>query len=756
MGQILSTLIFHGRPSTPSRDAKNLHEMLTPRANSRVYTTTLHLPSSLAPHRLNLYPSAKRLCLINHPPPWAPHPPQIPAAWMYPQTSGFPFTEFMEVPAGVTERIVFLCWQREEDGRNVAVLPVSIGGPEDLRLVAVRDGEVCVDGEATVVVAVGEVLEEAIAAVVEGVRAVLREKDLPEMPVTAGPVAGGLMHGNEISENPPKNDGAGIGATESTSSSHKDPTKAGSPPTAPDIPVNSTATSIHPRIQGLTFGDNLDEYSILCALSTFDIKGVRISTLLIDDGWQSLSSGPTITDVNTGHSAKSRQLLQFEACPSFPEGIASTISEIRSKYPYIREIILWHSLFGCWGGIHSDSPLLNDYETVEATLIPGCPWGKKRRVICAKDVGRFYDDYYRFLKCAGADGIKIDQLIGIMQFQSLSNGESIHALQHAYFSAAAVAGRKYFNGRVIYSMGHSPLITSTLLPYLTPENVIRNSYDYYPARTTSHLWHVFMNFSNSVLTTHWDARLDFDMYQSTRPHASLQALARCLSGTGLAISDTPGDFNFQMEGIVASTPDGRSVSLSLPGKSRPKDPYHRFEEQRLYNVVNGEVLAVMNLTAESITEAVELQPREVVVSHLGGRIFQPTEKAVVVAEVTLESGEWEIFTALSWVPLGTHSHVKLAAVGLVDIMLGIAAVVDVVVSQEQAEVYVHLCAVGTLGICFLDPNELGSIHCLLEDKMIPSSAVNWSSKDPRMLLVDIGSVWTPGEVQTLKVTVRHI
>jgi hypothetical protein len=78
---------------------------------------------------------------------------------------------------------------------------------------------------------------------------------------------------------------------------------------------------------------------------------------------------------------------------------------------------MWHSLFGCWGGIHQNSPLHREYETVDAVLMDGCPWGVRRRIVAVGDVQRYYNDYYQSVlpRNGGCAGWLTSDLAGFYQ-----------------------------------------------------------------------------------------------------------------------------------------------------------------------------------------------------------------------------------------------------------------------------------------------------------------------------------------------------
>lgn len=108
-------------------------------------------------------------------------------------------------------------------------------------------------------------------------------------------------------------------------------------------------------------GQDLTRAKLLDGLQKLAANSVKFNTLLIDDNWQSL--GKTSLDFsNPGFRGWSR----FEANEEgFPGGLAALISEIKTKYPHIEFVGVWHALFGYWAGLSHDCEFKKHYKTRE-------------------------------------------------------------------------------------------------------------------------------------------------------------------------------------------------------------------------------------------------------------------------------------------------------------------------------------------------------------------------------------------------------
>jgi len=139
-----------------------------------------------------------------------------------------------------------------------------------------------------------------------------------------------------------------------------------------------------------SLGVDLTEQKILDALAAFHANNIHITTLIIDDNWQSLDS--------YGTNNSDRRWIEFEAnTAGFPNGLKHLTTTIRKRYPYIRHIAVWHAILGYWGGIAPDGVIAKKYKTRVVKKQPGLTSGVDMVVVDAEDVGKLYNDFYSYV-----------------------------------------------------------------------------------------------------------------------------------------------------------------------------------------------------------------------------------------------------------------------------------------------------------------------------------------------------------------------
>ncbi|KAK6603593.1 raffinose synthase sip1 [Botrytis cinerea] len=231
-------------------------------------------------------------------------------------------------------------------------------------------------------------------------------------------------------------------------------------------------------------GPTLTSTTLLAALDDLGNSSIYPSTIIIDDGWQSTTPFGSETFPNQ------HRWSRFEASStSFPEGLGDLSLRIRKSYPWIRNIGVWHGIFGYWGGIEPESEIGRKYKLrwveINNTRRSGM-W-----VIDVCDVRRFYDDFYSFLVDSGINAVKLDTQ-GLLD--DLKNAKDRRELIPAYQDAIHASLLSHFEDRVISCMSQYPanifspqiLLSSSAHP--ANKIAMRNSDDFWPNDPATHAW----------------------------------------------------------------------------------------------------------------------------------------------------------------------------------------------------------------------------------------------------------------------------
>ncbi|KAI6375383.1 hypothetical protein MCOR25_002951 [Pyricularia grisea] len=465
-----------------------------------------------------------------------------------------------------------------------------------------------------------------------------------------------------------------------------------------------------------SLGQNLSHDKILGALTRLSESGINIANLIIDDNWQSLDGD--------GSDASRRRWERFEANQEgFPHGLKGLVSEIRQHNPQIRNIAVWHGIFGYWGGMSPSGQIASKYK-MRKTQLRDEPEVQPKDfdfyTVDGEDVHRMYNDFYAFLADCGVSAAKVDTQ-GFLDYPAHANDRK--NLIRPYQDAWTTAASKHFGGRAIACMAQTPQSISHLLLRQGlsegPMLMARNSDDFFPDEVESHTWHVFCNAHNALLMRHLGVLLDWDMFQTTTPkYAALHAAARSISGGPIYITDAPGEHDLQLiKQMTAQTADGRTIALRADEAGRTLWPYGGHGEQRLLRVRSGHqgvgMLGIFNVCNRGslLGEQVRLgdfyhgkdaSKDSFVISRFStGEMITPANRETVI-EIGLEEGGFEIFTAYPITKLG---GLAVATLGLVGKMAAAAAVSRVSYSEYRdgfipagVEVSVSMKALGTLGI----------------------------------------------------------
>ncbi|KAF7956091.1 hypothetical protein EAE96_005012 [Botrytis aclada] len=309
-----------------------------------------------------------------------------------------------------------------------------------------------------------------------------------------------------------------------------------------------------------SLGPTLTSTTLFAALDDLGKASICPSTIIIDDGWQSITPFGSETFPNQ------HRWSRFEASsPSFPEGLTNLALRIKKSYPWIKNIGVWHGIFGYWGGIDPESEIGRKYKLrwveINNTRRSGM-W-----VVDACDVRRLYDDFYSFLVSCGINAVKLDTQ-GLLE--DLKNAKDRRELIPAYQDAINASLLSHFEDRVISCMSQyptnifSPQILLSSSTHSSNKISMRNSDDFWPNDPATHAWHIHTNSHTSHLTTHLENIIpDWDMFQtsSQAPHYSTyHAAARAISGSLLSITDTPSHHDSSIISRLSCIPFSSSPS----------------------------------------------------------------------------------------------------------------------------------------------------------------------------------------------------
>ncbi|KAK3674851.1 hypothetical protein LTR78_005195 [Recurvomyces mirabilis] len=449
---------------------------------------------------------------------------------------------------------------------------------------------------------------------------------------------------------------------------------------------------------GLTYctwnglGQNLTDEKIYHALDSLSKENINITNLIIDDNWQSLSSGDN--QFRRGWS-------DFEANKEgFPNGMKATTTEIRKRHPNVNHIAVWHAILGYWGGIAPDGSIAKNYKTLTVKKEAGVAGGSFT-VVAASDAKRMYDDFYRFLSASGIDSVKTDAQFFL---DLLLHAPDRREMMTAYQDAWTIAHLRHFSSRAISCMSQTPqILFHSQLPTNKPRLLVRNSDDFFPEIPASHPWHIFCNAHNSLFTQHLNVLPDWDMFQTNHSWAGFHAAARCVSGGPIYFTDEPGKHDIKLiRQMTAQTTKGKSVILRPSVVGKAVGVYDGYESGCLLKVgtyhgaaeTGTGMLGVFNVSQEVLSEFVQLE------DFMGTEKGRSGVKAMVGVELGVQG--WDVLSAHAVRTFTIKGkEVDIALLGLLGKMTGCAAITGQEVhveSNQRLRVWVQLKALGVLGL----------------------------------------------------------
>lgn len=273
--------------------------------------------------------------------------------------------------------------------------------------------------------------------------------------------------------------------------------------------------------------------NVRAGLQSFAAGGVAPAFLIIDDGWLSVTDVPLFLS----------RLTSFAPNARFGGDLRPTVAMAKGEFG-VRQFYVWHALLGYWGGVDDAAfpryhirPVMQTASATMRAVAPGLSGGSPAGVVQPEAIHRFFNDFHRFLRSQGIDGVKVDS-----QASLECVGESVGGrveLLRVYHEALEGAVQTHFRGSVINCMSCSnDMIFSTLNSTLT-----RTSDDFWPDRPASHGMHLY---ANAVVSLFFGDYIhpDWDMFESAHATGAFHAAGRAISGGPVYVSDKPGEHDF--------------------------------------------------------------------------------------------------------------------------------------------------------------------------------------------------------------------
>lgn len=548
----------------------------------------------------------------------------------------------------------------------------------------------------------------------------------------------------------------------------------------------------------------MTEDKIINAVNNLAENDIKVSSLIIDDNWQSID--------RRGHGQFQHSWLKFEAeSTSFPNGLGSTVSQIREKNPWIQHVAVWHALLGYWGGISPNGELAKNYKTIQVKREDpdphNLPLDGVMTVVAKEDVDRFYDDFYRFLSKSGVDSVKTDA-----QYMMDTWADASARREHikAYLDAWALSALRHFGLKAISCMSQNPqALFYSQMHQGRPAFLVRNSDDFFPEIPDSHPWHVWANAHNAILVKYLNVVPDWDMFQTVHDYSGFHAAARCVSGGPIYITDVPGHHNMDLIGqMTGTTTRGKTVIFRPSVLGRSISPYDDYHDDLLLKIgsyhgkyqtsiigfhtkvdlgaseTGTPIMAAFNVSARPLTEIISLSYipgilaniKYVVRAHTTGKVSTPmqggNQRSLITASLGVRG--YEIFVAFPLTSFSGRKHEDLLVsnLGLLGKMTGCAAIVTNSANMmENGRILLdtRLKALGVLGECRTNPwgvvllltmfigvyisalpmmSISNDFMITIQGQPIPVETVRISEHDEHVLEVDVERAWKEMKLQS--------
>ncbi|KAF3931897.1 Alpha-galactosidase [Dactylella cylindrospora] len=557
---------------------------------------------------------------------------------------------------------------------STAEYTVYLKGDSEGRIVAVGRNDVGSVKEGRVVCVLGRDVEEAVEEAFYWVRKIGRERDL------------------------------GVGQTEEEKEGEGEV----------EVQAEETWNDALKYCTWNSLGRELTDRRVVNAVNDLYDSGIKVETIIIDDNWQSLDGN--------GRDTFGHRWTEFEADKhAFPNGLKGLVDDIKRSNPGVKHVAVWHGILGYWNGVSPSGWIARNYRL--RNVGNGSIY-----VVDKSDIGRLYDDFYRFLSNNGITAVKADtQCLLDERLPSWDKGD----LFPAYLAAWRTAASKYFGTRAISCMSLVPqiLFTNHLYPTL-PKFTLRNSDDFFPHTPNSHPWHIFANAHNAIFTSRLNVTADWDMFQTKHDWAGYHAAARCLSGGPVYITDDVGSHDISIvKKVVAKGRNGEQVTLR-PDVGKSEEYFVGFNEGRPVKISSSagpddykiKLIGTFDLDGgRERTDMVSL--RQVLGGATDGEyaVYSHNSKTAKMVTATsyvktvVQKAGWDTMSISPIVTVKTdRGDVRVAVFGLLEQISGAAAVKSVkfIDAGSTIKVGVELKALGVFGLFtnYQDPSRYGRIR----------------------------------------------
>ncbi|WP_291767860.1 Sip1-related alpha-galactosidase [Caldivirga sp. UBA161] len=354
--------------------------------------------------------------------------------------------------------------------------------------------------------------------------------------------------------------------------------------------------------------DDLSHDNVVKIVKGLKDRGVPISWVIIDDGWQELWNGV----INSIEPSRVK----------FPRGFRSLVNELRGLG--VNDVGLWFTINLYWNGASE--------VFIRALNAEGF---KTSRGYVPKpnleDAFRLYDAWFKVLKDYGFSFVKVDNQWSIHHlYRGFANdAEATAAVELGLQLAANINGFDILNCMSMLPGNYSNYAIS---------NALRISIDYIPMWRADAKLHTMWSAYNSLLYSKFGYP-DYDMWITYDPSARLIAVSRIFSGGPVYITDRePERTNVNLIKWITLS-NGEVVRVDEPAVPTRdvlfSDPYNEATLLKLASTVNGyPALAFMNVNKDGVRISEEFKLSSVPMRLSGQYVYY---------KVT--SGEWGIVNA---------------------------------------------------------------------------------------------------------------